>query len=537
MNVSFNPQRIRSGARASVTPALKCAASILLLTLSIQAGSAQAELSPVQKETEAARVSLAKLSQAQRTELEAMLKTEIQRVVNKQKRVEGQTKNITVRGVRFKPRTGTEGLLLVIDLSKGYVPRHFGGGEMEDLLHEISSTAHDLLLDVIPLGGTEILYDGKDIYHYFPEELHNLPPKKNSTAVPAAEAAALATEAKVVVDAGHGAYFNYEYNDWRPHIDPVNGITEDYVTPGYASELKTWLNARSATATISLPRSTATTTHAPSGKPWWQLGARYHLQVLYPQNPEIWHSRPTDTSGMRENNEDINSRPKFANHIGANTLIHLHTNGGVPTASGAQVWYHTGRIADQALGNSVLCYMKELIQAKASYKNYIVETTARDGTNKGENALATMPSIIVEAGFHSNASDALALQDPVFRTAAMKGVEKGYRLNAAGKTTCEPFKISSIPNVSGPRGTSIQVKHYYTGYPQYPVTRKSEVVSTPSGWNYIGGEKIFNAGSSPLLSTATCGQHSTAGTVRMRVTLTDADGVKTEPVEYSFTCT
>src|SRR3546814_1917069 len=89
-----------------------------------------------------------------------------------------------------------------------------------------------------------------------------------------------------------------------------------------------------------------------------------------------------------------------------------------------------------------------------------------------------MPSVVLEVGFHTNSSDAAALKDPAFREAAMKGVEKGLRLKAEGKT-CEPFKIASIPNVSGPHNTDIPAEIHYKGYPQFPVEQKTENVGCP----------------------------------------------------------
>jgi N-acetylmuramoyl-L-alanine amidase len=62
--------------------------------------------------------------------------------------------------------------------------------------------------------------------------------------------------------------------------------------------------------------------------------------------------------------------------------------------------------------------MKELIQAQEPYRDYLVVSEPGQD-NFGETRVAKMPSVIVESGFHTNASDALALQDPVFRTAAM----------------------------------------------------------------------------------------------------------------------
>ena len=66
--------------------------------------------------------------------------------------------------------------------------------------------------------------------------------------------------------------------------------------------------------------------------------------------------------------------------------------------------------------------MKELINSVEDYPDYAVALAPEIGRH-GENVQADMPSVIIETGFHTNTSDATALQDPVFRTASMKGVE------------------------------------------------------------------------------------------------------------------
>jgi hypothetical protein len=199
---------------------------------------------------------------------------------------------------------------------------------------------------------------------------------------------------------------------------------EDFITPEYARELARWFRERNG-ADTSFPRAEAILAHDPSGEPWWQLGARYNLKNILPDNIEIWHSLPGDQGSNRERNEDIVSRPLYANHLGADAVFHLHTNAAEPTASGTRLFYHEGRDNDKRLAENVLCYMKEIIQAQGPYEKYNVPSQAISRSNLGENREAKMPSVIVESGFHTNASDAVALQDPVFRTAAMKGVEKG----------------------------------------------------------------------------------------------------------------
>jgi hypothetical protein len=496
------------GARAFFMPGLRHA--VLAVLLALGTAGVPAETMPVP------------LSKARQAQLEAMLTGEIQRVVNAQKRIEGQGRDVAV-SVRFDASAE----LFVIDLSETYVPRVYGA-EMEDLQHELSTVVYQSLRDTVRFNGVEFRFGGKDIYHYFPEEWRPTTPARDRGALPTASAT-------VVVAAGHGIYYHHGFKDWRDQRDPSNTITEDFITPGYATELSTWLSARSG-ITPRFPRSTAMTTHMPSGQPWGNIGARYHLQAIYPDNPEIWHSLPNATGNLRERNEDIRSRPLYANHIGASTVLHLHTNAANDaSATGALAFYQNGRAEDKRLADSILCYMKELIQAREVYKNYMVSSQSRS-EDFGENRLATMPSVIVEAGFHTNPSDATALKDPVFRRAAMKGVEKGYRLNAEGKA-CEPFKIGSIPDATGLQGVPIPVEVHYKGYPQFAV--KAKVISCPSGWSCSGGELAYaDKLPSPLKYFFTCNATSRPpANFRIRTRLSDTDEVSPEPVEHNLTCT
>ncbi|MBB1061264.1 N-acetylmuramoyl-L-alanine amidase [Marilutibacter spongiae] len=346
------------------------------------------------------------MKQTERAQLESMLKAELQRTVDSQKRIEGQGKHPLVLSARFERRDefgrGANTPWLIVDISKGYLPRNpdynrgvrHMGADFEDILSELHNTAYELLLDVVHIKGVEFLFDGRDIYHYYPED--SPPEYFDPSHKDAVSSAATST---VVVAAGHGIYRNYGSVcglAWCPQRDEHNGITEDFVTPGYAAELKKWLIERSheTVTMIGNPRSKSTDTHQPSGQPWWKLGARYSLEASYPDSPEIWHSLPNNTGHLRERNEDIRSRPLFANHIGAGTILHLHTNAANPSATGVRVLFHTGRAIDEKLGNSILCYMKELIHAQEPYEDYTVPNMAIPRNDLGENSLAHMPPLL-----------------------------------------------------------------------------------------------------------------------------------------------
>jgi N-acetylmuramoyl-L-alanine amidase len=535
MNVSFNPQRIRSGARASVIRGLKCVVLVIVFAFSVPVVSAQAKAT-----------TKAPLTKANKVELENTLSSHLQAFLDGHERTKFHKKNGAVR-VSIDIDTAT----LVIRLSKEYLP-HQSPGEVEDLQSELGTEAFELLRDTIDIHEVKFIYDGKSLYDYFPEQRSPPSSTKPSASINTdisppgnSPGPSLQVTPTVVVSAGHGIYYNYgsaEFGParWTEQRDPSNGVIEDYITPSYAAELSAWLNERSGITAI-FPRSTAIMdVYVPSGNAWWMMGARYRLQETYPQYPSIWHSQPPNsTDPERERIEDFYSRPLFANHINANTLVSLHTNAGPTTARGTRVYYYPERVESQQLGNNILCYMKELIQAKTTYANWTVQSGSI-AQDHAENREAHMPSVIIEVGFHTNTDDAAALQDPVFLTASMKGAEKGYRLNAAGKTACEPFKISSIPNVSGPQNTNIPANINYVGYPQFSVTRKTEIISCASGWscsNYNGS--YTSSVPSPLTFNFRCSVSSSkpTATFRWRTTLTDVDGVVTNSVEHTSTCT
>ncbi|MCC8469554.1 N-acetylmuramoyl-L-alanine amidase [Xanthomonas phaseoli] len=348
-----------------------------------------------------------------------------------------------------------------------------------------------------------------------------------------------------MLSAGHGLYLDYPVGkptEWLPQRPkPSNGITEDFITPIYVSEISSALTARGSQINKVLPRSESTATHTPSGEPWWKVAARYNLQALLPDHgPDIWATLPYDKSKLREYNEDIRARPFYANYLGVDYMISVHTNASTnATSHGTTGWYHDGTYAapSRLLTSNILCSMKEIIQANAKYAEWTIDTVPRGVTNKGENTHAKLPATIIKVGFHTNVADAVALQDPVFQKLAAKGVAKGIDINKDGKT-CSTFKIDSIPTVTGPIGTPFDYKVNYSGNPTFPVVMHFETIKCASGWTCSSGTRTTSSGGSPLTYQISCtGSNTTAGTFVARRWLVDADGIKTAPVEHTYTCT
>jgi N-acetylmuramoyl-L-alanine amidase len=494
---------------------------VLALTLAILVSSAEAREEPTAMPLQA-------LTQTHRAELETLINRELQRaVLGKFHRVEGAKKEIRIHA-KFDLQSDS----LIVDMGSEYGPLSDDPG-LEDIKKELDEVAGSILSDFIPYHGIDFRYGGKDFYHYHPEarqyQIEQPRPQSN------ASDNQMTNDAAIVISPGHGYFKLYsgQNSGWTLQRSVVNGIQEDFITADYANELKTWMVARSKVA-VDFTRSTSPSVHLPSEKPWWKLAARYHLEEIYPNNPEIWNSKPEDTSRSREYRQDIRSRPLFSNHVGASAIVHLHTNASDNTsASGTQVFFQKGKTSSQQLGNAVLCSMKELIHAQDAYKNFKVAALAREG-DYGENSYATMPSIIVEAGFHTNPDDAAALQDPVFRTAAMKGVEKGYRLFAQGKP-CETFEITAAEDTPDPAGRFTIVDIAYKGYPEFGDARMDvKFLECPAIFCSDGGFVLDTPIPSPIQFQVGCNVWETRQ-FRLEITLTDADGVKTS-TEHSATC-
>lgn len=229
----------------------------------------------------------------------------------------------------------------------------------------------------------------------------------------------------------------------------------------------------------------------------------------------------------------MNSRPLLANHHRAEVAIHLHRNGEPSgSARGTRVIVQPGRPMDAALAQSVLCSMKELIHSLPEHGAFTV-APAPHALDKGENREAHMPSIIVETAFHTNPDDAKALLDPVFRSAAMKGVEKGYRLWATGKA-CETLALDPLADVQIPVRSSRFVPVAFKGNPQYPLVLELSVASCVGG-NCTPSDEEFMDPGQPVQLELLCNGDG-VGTVRWRTRLRDADGVVTEYQEFNQSC-
>lgn len=454
------------------------------------------------------------------TEADRMLTDRLNDTLAKMDRMKGQERAVTGRA-----KIDLSTCEITADITASFLPEV----NSERLVEQLQTIDNGLWWTSRSLGcegGTKFLFNGKPVEHFFPPE--EVPSKlKHGIRVPRAQPL-------TVVSAGHGAYLHHENGEWRYQREEHNGIIEDELTPLLVDELQRYVRERSEHE-VRRVRSTSSHAHELADRPWWQMAARYNLQETLPEQPEIWNSLPTATHGLREYDEDIRSRPLYANHLNATGLISVHTNAfeSDPRVRGARVYIHPQSPQNAALARNMLCYMKEIITAQPDYEGFPVAPHPHE-LDHGENRLAAMPAVVVEAAFHTNVDDALALQDPVFRTAAMKGVEKGYRLHREGKG-CAPLSLKPIADIAVDSWSSEDVPLEFDGYPQYPVVAVTTAQSCPEGWECREGKTTQGDASWPIKATLRC-ENSNPGRIVWQTQLIDDDGVRSKPVTHAVDC-
>lgn len=418
-----------------------------------------------------------------------------------------------------------------IDLVTSRLTADFGPGfrpgieqeYAEAFLHSLATTfRHYAELAGVKVHDVDFLFEGKPLKHYFPGDL----------AVPV-RARVDPGNATALVSSSHGLVRVFPSQDWDFQRPLAFGFREDSITPAYGDELQALLEQRSGLV-VFRARSRSPEPHPESSRPWEQMSSRYQLKAVLPDRADIWNSLPTDTARDREVREDIRARPLYANDIGAGGMISLHTNGhDIATVRGVEVFYHGDKPADGPLADSVLCGMREVIRAQPGYDDFPVRDAANEGRH-GENRIGTMPSVLVEVAYHSNAEDSAALQDPVFRAASMKGVEKKYRLFREGKA-CTPFALNQIPDVAIATGTSQEIVLVLGGHPQFPVTMEFTTANCSAPGACKPSKTTFADPGAPITALMRC-RGSLTGDARWSVVLRDADGVTTRPVEFQHSC-
>jgi|SRR6187402_80575 len=419
---------------------------------------------------------------------------------------------------------------IVVDVDERIGPRTERAAT-EDLLDGIAASIlerHDKIDGV----GLRFLFGGKPSTFWFPEPKRDDPPDDERIVQPAQ----VKDKPVVAISPGHGLYYHHRFADWRPHRETINGVLEDDITPVMAAQLASALQRDGVNVQNFRPDGNILT-HAASGQPWWRLGVRYLLEQKLPENPEIWHAFATSNAPDRERDEDLRSRPLYANFLGADAFLHVHTNA-YETADprGTRAIIHD-RVPDRRLAVNILCSMRELIHTKEEFSDYPVPSEPVPRANKGENKHAKMPSVIVEVGFHTNPEDALLLRNPEFQGLAMRGVAKGYRLFREGKP-CDDFSVKPALQAFGRVGYDVHLPVELTGNPAFPIHVTSRALNCSGRYCHSRSASLFSqADVEKHRVQYLCTREDLARPLaEIAVEARDADGVVAKPTVYKVAC-
>jgi N-acetylmuramoyl-L-alanine amidase len=231
----------------------------------------------------------------------------------------------------------------------------------------------------------------------------------------------------IVISAGHGVYWNEYVNRWILQRDYYWDIVEDFVNWDISRYVLDELAGRGIDARPTRhPDPTAG--DGRSGLPSWQEGGKYFIRTL---------GAPADVSdfGVNEYNRDINSRPFYANWIGAAALVSIHNNGGWST--GTETWYdETNGWAGESRALADIVQRTVVGAIRAGYDPNWIDRGLRSCNGcKGETRLAARPAVILETAFMDTQSpDNAALRTDAFKRLVAQAVAQAVETWRAQST-------------------------------------------------------------------------------------------------------
>ena len=155
-----------------------------------------------------------------------------------------------------------------------------------------------------------------------------------------------------------------------------------------------------------------------SESPRWQEAARYFTEFMGAP-PEVTMARAT------ERDSDIICRPLFADWVGADAYLSVHTNAFDGVVRGTESYIYSG---DASEGSAELqaAVHGELLHAITTLHDADWVDRGPRRADLGEvREVTTMPAVLVEVAFHDVAYEAGLLRDPVFRHDTSRGMAIG----------------------------------------------------------------------------------------------------------------
>jgi N-acetylmuramoyl-L-alanine amidase len=302
---------------------------------------------------------------------------------------------------------------ITIDLSQRALT-YDPSGNIEPLLDTIiEATASAVAAK--PLVEYEFTIDGLRLDRFLPRVSVRMTGRAQS----------LANGGTVVVNPGHGLYWDEALASWHLQRPRILGIVEDLVNWDIARYVRDELLAANINAQMArYPERDDTA--GPSGSPRWQEAARYFIQTLGTP-ADVWNF------GVDDYARDINARPFYANWIDASAVVSIHNNGGQET--GTETWYdETNGWQEESRRLAEIVNRHVVSAIRARYNATWIDRGLRtcDGC-KGETRLASRPAVIVEIAYMDTPTpDNDALHDEAFKRLVAQAIreavqEWGYR--------------------------------------------------------------------------------------------------------------
>ena len=223
---------------------------------------------------------------------------------------------------------------------------------------------------------------------------------------------------RILVNPGHG--YTFKNNSWylqRPLME--NRYREDFGNAILSNFLMNKLNNIDIKA-YSARDNNLYSGVGVSGYEKWKENSRQYVKSLGINN-NIWNSLPSYST----QDNDIRTRPLYANYLGVNLMVSIHTNAAGSTARGTQIYISSVengyKSESRKFAQILQKYLKSEIHSKYD-KNWYVSSNIFEA-NHGENRIARMPSVILELGFHTNTRDINALLNNTFRDASMNAIK------------------------------------------------------------------------------------------------------------------
>ncbi|NLN75593.1 MAG: DNRLRE domain-containing protein [Armatimonadetes bacterium] len=330
---------------------------------------------------------------------------------------------------------------------------------IKDIFDQFSST----LGDFPSVASIKLTCNGKLLSSYLSSA-----PSIGEAAAPLIKGNAVGLSGKkICVGASHGRFWNGSGWYWQRGDSCGFGeaVLEDTNSVRLVQYLKQYITQDSGTFYSVRELTESNCCHSATGLAWWKMCSQSWLRNIgVPCS--VWGSYTgncgADTAAAR-GNDDIRCRPLYADYVGSNIYIAMHTNAGGGT--GTETFRDTAmekpaHVANSlTLANAVNNGMVNTIRNTFPGESGWVNRGVKDGQgNYGEIRIPNRPAILVELAFHDHCTrDAVYLKNEFFRSLTMWGAYSGicsYFGNTPtwGKYSCE-YVSDTIPTTMNPGQT------------------------------------------------------------------------------------